>query len=767
MGGAFARLGALVSAHHRAILVASTVLALVGLAIASGTTDALHQGGFDDPGSEAGRAEQVLAEQLSRPSVPDLLVLIDTGGPPITDVQPYVDHYQFTAKLGAAPAVDQVFSFLTFGDERFLSDDGTGAFMFASLAGSDSERREGYTSDVAPLLVSDAFEVQTGGTVPAAVELTDEIESDLQRAELLTLPITLVLLLVVFGGVAAAVLPLVAGVLGIIGALAALRLIAGVTDISVFALTIVTMLGLSLAIDYSLFIVNRYREEMGANGDDVPRAVRDTVGSAGRSVAFSGATTALSLASMLFFRETFFRSLAIGGVAAVLIAALVAIVVLPALITLLGLEARREQSEGWRRRVRWPLRRAALSFDRFDRRPAQLAPRGFWYRVASIAQRQPVLVATACVVVLVALSLPFLRATLRLPDERQLPPGFESRETIESLDERFSQLDSTPVQVVLSFDEPRALDRYTDIVAYGERLEAVPGVEHVESIGDVPEDRANGIERGSFGIEGSELLNVTDLRASLARLISGNVTVVSASLTADPQSPEARSVLDAIREVPLPVGASALYGGETARLDDSIATLKSKAPLVAGYILVVIFVALFLQFRSLLIPLKAVLMNLATVTTSLGVLVLIFQDGHLQSLLGFEDVGFLTTLVPVMVFSIVFGLSIDYEIFLLSRIREEYDRGSDTSTAVVFGLQRSGRIITGAAAVVIVVVGAFATSDLVIMKQLGVGLAVAIFIDVTLVRALLVPSAMQLMRDGNWWAPDVLKRLVPGAVGES
>lgn len=226
-------------------------------------------------------------------------------------------------------------------------------------------------------------------------------------------------------------------------------------------------------------------------------------------------------------------------------------------------------------------------------------------------------------------------------------------------------------------------------------------------------------------------------------------------------------MLDSIRQVPLPVGAIALYGGETARLDDAIATLKTRAPLVTAYILVVIFVALFIQFRSLLIPLKAILMNLATVTASLGILVLIFQDDHLRWLLGFEDIGFLTTLVPVIVFAIVFGLSIDYEIFLLSRIREEYDRSGDTSRAVVFGLQRSGRIITGAAAVVIVVVGAFATSDLVIMKQLGVGLAVAIFIDVTLVRALLVPAAMQLMRDANWWAPRVLTRFLPSPEGET
>ena len=763
----FKRIGSMVVAQHLWVLGISAPLAVAAVFVASGATRALQQGGFDDPASESGRAEALLASQLQRPSIPDLLVIIDTGGPPIEDVQPYVAHYQFTSVLDAAPAIDQVFSFLTFGDERFLSDDRTAAFMFASLAGSETAQRETFEDEVAPLLVSDSFEVRAGGTVPAAVELSDAIESDLRRAELLTLPLTLVLLLVVFGGVAS-VLPLVAGVLGIVGALAALRLIASVTDISVFALTIVTMLGLSLAIDYSLFIVNRYREEMSANGDDVRAAVRDTVGSAGRSVAFSGVTTALSLAAMLFFRETFFRSLAIGGVAAVIIAATVAVLVLPALITLLGLEAHRETSpRGFASMLRWPLRRGARSFDRFDRTRPTLRAQGFWYRVATVGQRQPLAIAAICVAILVLLSLPFLRVTLRVPDERQLPPSFESRQIAEELDERFSELDTSPVQIVLTFDEPRALDRYDDIVAFGDRVAQVPGVIHVESIGQIPQDRADGLERGTFGVEGSATLNVTDLRAALTRLINGRVTVVSASLAMDPQSREARSMLDSIRQVPLPIGAIALYGGETARLDDAIATLKTRAPLVTAYILVVIFVALFIQFRSLLIPLKAILMNLATVTASLGILVLIFQDGHLRWLLGFEDIGFLTTLVPVIVFAIVFGLSIDYEIFLLSRIREEYDRSGDTSRAVVFGLQRSGRIITGAAAVVIVVVGAFATSDLVIMKQLGVGLAVAIFVDVTLVRALLVPAAMQLMRDANWWAPRVLTRLLPSPDGEA
>lgn len=313
---------------------------------------------------------------------------------------------------------------------------------------------------------------------------------------------------------------------------------------------------------------------------------------------------------------------------------------------------------------------------------------------------------------------------------------------------------------MLSFEEPRALDRYEDIAAYADRLRAVPGVSSVESIDQITQQDAERIDRGTFGPEAAGILNVNDLRVSMAQLVNGSTALVSVSLSADAQSNEARRVLDELREVPVPSGATRLIGGKTARLDDTISTLQAKAPIVGTYILAVVFVALFLQFRSVLLPLKAIVMNTASVAASLGVLVIVFQDGNLRNLLGFEDIGFITTIVPVMVFAIVFGISIDYEIFLLSRICEEYDETGDTASAVVFGLHRSGRVISGAAAVLIVVLGAFATSELVIMKQLGVGLAVAIFVDVTLVRALLVPATMQLMRGANWWAPRRLQAMV-------
>lgn len=749
----FIRLGGFAFDRRGWVLLAGLVSAGLCLIVAASVVDQLKQGGFDDPGSEPEQARALLEQELSRPDRPDLVVILDAGDAEIRGWPQLRAHIDVDSALRRSPLVAQLLSYEDKQDPRFISDDGTRSFMVASLQGSETEKRERFAEELAPLIAtavaeSEVLTSRVGGEVAAGAELADAVEGDLRQAELISLPLTFGLLILVFGGTVAASLPVLAGGIGILGALAGLWFVAQWTDVSIFALSMVTMLGLGVAIDYSLFIVNRYREEMAVSGDDVRMAVARTVDTAGRAVVFSGLTTALSLAALFLFPETFFHSLALGGIVAVLVANLVAVLVIPALIAALGVRA----VEGGRGS---PLGRAftglARSFNSFERRAASASREGFWARVASASGRRPLLVTVVVFGALLLAGVPFLSSEWRVPDERLLPTSFESRQVADELSSDFARLDASSVQLVLQFPD-RALGHYQAIAAYSDELRSLPETRSVESLDAIDRELAEQIEAGDFAEEVSEA-ELEEGRRLLSSLVHDRTTLVSVSLAMPPQSPESLDALDRLRSVPPPDAATLLIGGKTARLEHAIDTLQRNAPRAAIYILVVIFGALFLQFRSVVIPLKAILLNLVSVTASFGMLALVFQHGVFASAFGVDETGFITTVVPVLVFAIVFGISIDYEIFLLSRVREEHDRGYDTADAVLFGLQRSGRVITGAAAVVIVVVGAFATSDLVIMKQVGLGLAVAVLIDATLVRAVLVPSSMQLLGAANWWAP--------------
>ncbi|MGB2839244.1 MAG: MMPL family transporter, partial [Actinomycetes bacterium] len=525
--------------------------------------------------------------------------------------------------------------------------------------------------------------------------------SDLARAEMLSFPILLLLLVVVFGSVAAASLPLAVGGISILGAFTVLNVATKLTDVSVFAINIVTLLGLGLAIDYALFVVSRFREELAA-GYSAEDSVSRTMATAGRTVAISGLTVAVALGALLLFPMNFLQSMGLGGIAAVLVAMVAALTTLPALLGVLGhrVDALRVP---WRR----------------SREVGASSDEGAWARLASWVMRRPIMVAAATVTLLAILGAPFFQVSFGGVDARVLPVDAESRVAGELLGQDFPASSDAPVDVVVEGADGVVLDRVTQV-----------------------------------------LREVSGVRSASVTASEGDTSVVALAYPGESSDEVAQQVVTEVRALgpQLPADVSVTVTGETARLVDLMAGIGDRLPWALGYIAVVTFLLLFLAFGSIVLPIKAIVMNVLSLSATFGVLVWGFQQGNLEGLLGFTATGTLEATQPVLMFAMVFGLSMDYEVFLLSRIREEWGRTGDNTKAVARGLQRTGRIITSAALLFVVVAGSFATSGISFIQMIGVGLAVAVVIDATLVRAFLVPATMRLLGRWNWWAPAPMLR---------
>jgi putative drug exporter of the RND superfamily len=529
-----------------------------------------------------------------------------------------------------------------------------------------------------------------------------------------------------------------------------LRVLAEVTDVSIYALNLTTALGLGLAIDYSLFIVSRYREELRA-GREPADALVVTMGTAGRTVLFSAATVAVSLLALLVFPLYFLRSFGYAGIAVVALAAIGALVVLPALLAVLG-----------RRVDRFPLpllrRRAAAT-------TAREPGTGFWHRIATAVMRRPVPVALAVVAFLLLLGTPFLGVRFGLPDDRVLPPSAEGRQVAEAVRANFATDESSALSVVASgIGDPTA--HLAEIDGYAAALSQLDGVERVDAL--------TGSYAGGARLQGP--LDAGDGHGPAVppegrRFAAADGTWLSVVGSVEPYSAAGEDLVAAVRGLDAPLGGQVT--GPSAQLVDTKASLFGNLPAAGAIIAVVTFALLFLMTGSVVIPAKALVLNLLSLTAIYGAMVWVFQDGHLAGVLGFTPTGTIDTSMPVLLFCIAFGLSMDYEVFLLSRIKEEYDRTGDTVASVAAGLERTGRIVTTAAALLAIVFIAFATSQVSFLKLFGIGTALAILVDATLIRALLVPAFMRLAGQANWWAPAPLRRLharvglreAPGASG--
>jgi RND superfamily putative drug exporter len=674
------------------ILVGALLVILAGAAWGRGVFGVLTSGGFDDPGSESARASQRIAATVGQQDV-DLIVLCSNDTAPVDDPAFRRPVSELAATLRGRPEVARVVTVMPSVDRH-------ATYLAVTLRPADDDGKRLAYQALRPVLTVPGIRTEVGGVVAFRSVVDETTRRDITRGELLALPVVLVLLLLIFRGLVAAATPLLIGILAILGALTVTRLIATVTDVSTFAVNTITLLGLGLAIDYSLLVVGRFREELRA-GYATPDALARTMAAAGRTAVISGGTIALALASLAIFPQVFLRSMALGGAAAVLIATLGAVTVLPGLLAVLGPRINAGQ-------VRLPRRRPRPASD-------TPAPDG-WARLAGSVMRHPVWYLAVVVVVLAGLAAPLLHARFAGGDERVLPPGSPVRTVSEQIAAQFPGGSPAPILVLVEGGTAQIQGLMGDITA----LPDVTGAHPVAS--------------------------------------RDGATLVSVTYPGERTGPAAYRAVREIRGLPTPGGLRVLVGGRPAQDVDLLASLGHRLPWMAALMALVTLILLFLAFGSVVLPVKAVLMNLVSIGASFGVLVWVFQDGHLAGLLGFTATGFLQPNVLVLVLAILFGLATDYEVFLLSRVRERWDATGDNTTAVASGLQRTGRIITSAALLLIVVVAGFTTGDLVFAKLIGIGMMTAIAVDATLVRAMLVPATMRLLGRWNWWTP---ARLAP------
>lgn len=684
--------------RRKAVLAAAALFVVLSIALGAGVVSRMSGAGFSDPASASSRAGWALSSQFHT-GTPNFVLLVKTrGGVDAPDVT--AAGQQLTAQLSSEHGVANVVSYWTAGRASVLrSRDGSEAMIVARLlGGDDNSTSRGHELDKAYAGTHGPLTVRAGGVTVVYGSVKEHIQHDLSRAEMIVFPVTFVLLVLVFGGVVAALLPLVIGAISIVGTLLVLRVMTSFTDVSVYSLNLTTGLGLGLAIDYALFVVTRYREELarGASYDD---AVVASARTAGRTVAFSATTVALSLAALLVFPLFFLRSFGYAGIAVVVIAALGALLVLPALLSVLGPRIDKGQI--------------------FARKPAD-STHGFWHTTALAVMRRPLVAGLAVIAVLVVLGLPFLNIRFSLPDDRVLPSSAAAQETQQALRDDFSGRAGEPVIVVA----PTADVTPAAQAAYAARLSRLPGIDAVQPI-----PAGNG--------------------PGFAMVVVPRVEAMSAA---------AKTLVREIRRTPAP--APVLVGGRSAELVDTEQSLASKLPLAAVIIAAAMFAVLFLFTGSVVVPVKALILNLLSLTATFGAMVWVFQQGHLGWLVGHPiTTGALDTTMPILMFCVAFGLSMDYEVFLLSRIKETYDAGADNTTAVAVGLERTGRLITAAAALIAVVWIAFMSSSVTFIKMLGLGMALAVIVDATLVRGVLVPAFMRLAGDWNWWAPGPMRRL--------
>ncbi len=727
----FARLGVWIARHTKWVLAAFAVaIVAMGLYGAS-VEDHLPAGGLDVPGSESALAAQEAARRFGIGAA-DVLVLYRN---PVGDVQSAEFGSRVIDSLEpvlADPGVVGATTVYDTNQKTLVSRDGRETLVIVSLAG-DSAAKLATFRRIEPALraIEAPAEVSVGGIVAFTLLVQKVAREDATAAETIALPFALLLTLFFFRGVVAAMLPIVIGAFSLAGSAALVRFGANFTEISIFAMSVGAFLGLGLSIDYALLLVQRFREEIG-RGLDTADAVAATLDTAGRAVWVSGLTVTTSLAALLVVPLPILRSVSIGGVLVVLSALLGALGLLPALLAALGPNVNR-----------WPIGAPR----------AEGEPSPFWLRIGGFSMRHPIAVMIGCLVVLATLAAPVLRMQSAMPDSSALARDSEVRRVDEALSDpqRFDPGGASAIPVIVSTNgSPLDAANLRALRSFIAGIEAVPGVEGVRS-------PFRDLDPDALTPEAMQRKLTSEPTATMIRRMTDTD---AALLIADNRNPwrsnESARIVDAIRAVPGP-GLHAKVGGATAQMVDMVHTLKEYGGLAALLVAASNFVILLFAFRSVVVPLKAVVMNALALSASYGLLVWVFQDGHFADWLGFQPSDGIDPTIPLVMFAVVFGLSMDYEVFLLSRIQEEWKRTHDNRNSVIIGLARTGRTITSAALILLVVVGAFMTGDLVYVKQMGLGITAAIALDATLVRTLLVPATMQLLGDWNWWAPAWLR----------
>ena len=728
----FYRLGLLACGYRWPIVILGLAALVASLFFAPRAGSVLQPGGFVNQESEGSRGVRLLHQELGR-SLSSLTIVFTSESAKADDAEFRREMERVLAGLQEHPSVEDIFTYANTGNDRLISPDGRTTYAVVGLDATIAESQR-LVPDLKALLPESWLGVLVTGGPAAYADIQLVSHEDLERAERLSLPLALVVLILIFGSVVAAGMPLLVGGVSVLVTLSIVYFLGQVTEMSIFVQNIATMLGLGVSIDYALFMVSRFREEL--TDGDTDEAVARTMATAGKAVFFSGLTVFLGLAGLLLFDYTMLRSIGFGGALVVAVSVLGSLTLLPAMLSFAG------------KRIN------AFSIPIAHLRAGR---GGFWSWLSDAVARRPLLVFVSVVAFLLLLGMPFLRVRMGAPDITILPTQVESRQGFDLLREEFGVGEIAPIFVVVEAQEGiLSREHVGSLYDFTRALEELPGVVRVESI--VTLDPA--ISKGQYQLLYAKPDNITDpvLKRGLSLLAGGRVALVSVISPFNPTSPEAKELVRAVRRISAGPGLKTYTGGAAAALMDVVENLYTVFPRVLALIVLTTYVALLVQFRSLVLPAKAIIMDTLSILASYGALVIIFQDGHLSSLLRFTPEGVVDATVPIIMFCVLFGLSMDYEVFMLSRIKEVYDSVEDNKRAVAVGLERTGRIITSAALIIVIVAGSFAFADIIVVKALGIGMAVAIFLDATVVRALLVPATMHLLGTWNWWSPGWLRR---------
>ncbi len=755
----FDRWGRFVYRFRRLVAILAVVLALASVTLASQVTGALSAGGWTDPDSESAAVSRRLADEFGVGGGDIVALFRGAAGDDARSSEFQATISGSLDRLVADDRVDGLVGWEETRDDRFISTDGRSAYVLVRLAITDEVAVDEMDELRALIDQPTDLTLQLTGVAPATQDQAVQAEQELIQAETVSFPFAALILILVFASLIAAGLPLVVAGLAIPTALGGVYLAAQVTELSIYVQNVATMLGLALAIDYSLFMVSRFREELG-RGRDVASAVEITVATSGKAVTFSGLAVAVGLSGLLLFEPTALRSFGIGGMLVVAASVFYALTFLPAVLGMLGPRVNALSVAGLRDRVLRALGRPVGA-------AADLVRASRWERVAHAVMARPLTVLIPTLAFLLLLGTPFLRLSQGIPDASILPPGIESREAAVALATEFQAGDTSPIVVLAAVDgSPTDAANVQRILDLGAAIDSVADIDRVEGPFAALKDPATGADLDAaaiaalFAAPRDEL--PPELATGLDRLedayLRGSTVRLDAISPLAPLSPAGTEVVPLVRAVSVG-GVTTQVGGLAADGRDFMASQSATIPWAIGLTLAASAVILFLLFGSVIIPIKAVIMTLLSISASFGALVFIFQDGNFADILRFESPGFTIAGNPIIMFSVLFGLSMDYEVLLLSRIQEAYRRTGDNTASVAEGLVKTAGVITGAALIMVAVFSAFALADSITIKSIGVGMAIAVFIDATIVRVLLVPATMRLMGRWNWWAPGPLGRL--------
>ncbi len=694
----FDALARLANGNARRIGLFAIAFFVLAAVLGGSVASRLDPYGAEDPATETVKAKDEL--QAAGLRVPAVVAVVKNAPAAAPATRARVEALENEVRRRAD--VKSVSGYYDTHSPAFVSNNHRSTYFAIALKPTGAKAEQQAGTEIADSLAAHRG-VLVGGFAVAEAQVNKQVETDLKQAELIAFPLLFLLSLVFFRSLIAALLPLMIGGLAIVGTFLILRIASEFASISIFALNLTTALGLGLAIDYSLFIVSRYREEIAKDGPGLA-AMRRVLATSGRTVFFSSLTVAAALASLLVFPQRFLYSMGLGGALVALFAATISLTVLPAVLTLLGTRVNALAPRFLQRRAE------------ADTRPDE---RGFWYRLSRFVMRRRIPVATLSALLLIAMGLPFLGIRFNTVDPTVLPKSAGARQAYDTVSNEFPPYHETPIWIAVKGGGPTVAARLDA------RVRRVPGVAEVAP----------------------------------PQPLSGGVAAIAAISASPFTSDASQTTVKRIRAIQAPPGTTVLVGGATADFLDFQSSLARHLPIALGIVIVATLTILFLMTGSVILPVKSLIMNFLNLSAVFGLLVLIFQDGRFEGLLNYTSPGAIEQTMPILLFAVAFGLSTDYAVFLLSRIKEARDNGASDSECVAIGLERTGRIVTAAALLFAVAMGAFATSEIIFIKENGIGTALAVLIDASIIRALLVPSLMGLLGKWNWWAPAPLRRL--------